>query len=128
VPYLLAGGAFLLAAYYVARRRPWAAAVALSLTSVACLIAFVLLAALVALAQTPGYASYWMAVPIIVVGAFAFALGRLIFHLAGTFEALRQLDPARPRSGSPGFEPLTILPAPPLPPSQGDPHADPAQR
>jgi peptidoglycan/LPS O-acetylase OafA/YrhL len=132
LPYLAAAGAFLYAARYVNRRRRWAVVVALCLTSGACLVAMAVLVSLIALAQTREFESILMAIPIVLVAAFTYACGRLIFHLAATFEAMRQLD--NPRPSTIGFEaiptlPDVVLPPPPLPVpgSDGGSHADPAQ-
>jgi hypothetical protein len=134
LPYLAAGGAFVFVAHVVNRRRRWAVVVAMCLTSAACLVALAVLVSLIALAHTGEFESLLMTIPIVLVGAFTFALGRLIFHLAATFEALRQLD--NPRPSTIGFEPLgmppvagVVLPPPPLPDpvSDGGSHADPAE-
>ena len=127
LPYIVAGGAFLFAARYVNRRRRWAVVVALCLTSGACLLALAVLVSLIALARMGEFESIFMAIPIVLVVAFTFALGRLIFHLAATFEAMRQLD--NPRPTTIGFEAIPTLPPPPLPVpvSDGCSHADPAQ-
>jgi hypothetical protein len=86
--------------------------VAICLTSLALFVTAILLVSLIVLAWTPNYASVWLAGAILAVAAFAFALGQLIFHLTRTFAAMRQLDESRPRSG---FDPIGVLPAPPLP-------------
>jgi peptidoglycan/LPS O-acetylase OafA/YrhL len=115
VPYVLGGGAFLGVAYFVKRRRRWAAIVAICLTAMAALVSLIVLAALfVLMDRTRGFESPLMCIPLLLVALFTFALGQLTFHLTKTIAAIRYLDPRPyPRVG---FEAIPSVRAAPMPP------------
>ena len=114
--YVPPGLIFLVLAHFLARRRRWAAVAAIALTT----IAFVaVLLSWASLAMLMLHEQSWMMLTVVAFGfAVVFAVGRLLFHLTKTFDAMRQLQPReRERSFEPILPPAPPLPVSPLPPS-----------
>ncbi|MEA2734505.1 MAG: hypothetical protein QOE14_956 [Humisphaera sp.] len=104
--YVAPGASFIVLSVFVARKRAWAVIVSICLASLACLVALLGLAGI----------AYWltsatfqppMLFPLGLALLMVFAFAQLIYHLAKSFEVIRDAPP-----NERGFEPIMVPPAP----------------
>jgi hypothetical protein len=102
--YIGPGVLYLVCAIFLKQRQFWAVVVGIVLASIHLLFLLLGAAFYIAVVLSEQF-NAWMLAPMVMLLAFILALGRLIYHLARSFEAIKY-----PPDEQRGFEPLMVEP------------------
>jgi len=107
-PLVIAGVAFHVFALFLARRRQWAAVAAIALTTIVFVFAGLTLVPLVTV-MLDSDGSVLMIFPVVIIAAFTFAVGQVLYLLTRTLDVVRQLEL---KSAGSAFAPVMVPPLP----------------